>query len=310
MKSKAVVIYNNPVNAPPLHEEEARLEIVSGPEEGTLFQLVGGQVKLGRHSDNDIILKDLKASRFHAVIEKKHGHFIVRDLESQNGIYVNNQRVVESELSAGDFLSIGQVVLKYSENIHKPVPHMPPHLGIEESKKKNIKAALLVGVFILLALFFISIYFKPDVNQPITREPSQKMPPPTLFGEDFKTPLESSQTPLSSTESAENLYFKGEREFLDGNYERAIYYLKACLGLYPGHPLAQLYLQKSFKALDEEVKQAWEVGNLYLTTLEFDLAYAEFKRVVEILEFNPDSKLFNDYYHASKHNLLRLKENR
>ena len=305
MKNKAVVIYDK-VQPSPLHEE-SMLQIVSGPEEGTTFELVGSEVKLGRHSDNDIILKDLKASRFHAIIEKKHGHFIVRDLGSQNGIYINNQRVVESQLSNGDFLSVGQVVLKYSEKV-KSREASTPSLILSEEKKKNLKPYLWGGILLVLGALIASLYFNKDVpTEVVTRSPSQKSEQP-LFGEEWKTGEREVSIPLSSEQSAVQLFFKGEREFLSGNYERAIDYLKACLGLNPTHSLAQLYMQKSYSKLDEEVQKSWELGNLYLSTLEYDLALKEFNRIVEILDFNPDSKLFKDYYHVSKQNSQQLKE--
>lgn len=71
--------------------------------------LLGRQrITFGRHPDNTVCLKDDRASRFHCVIEPDgHGFFTVRDLESRNGIKVNDIKVTEARLVPGDVLRVG-----------------------------------------------------------------------------------------------------------------------------------------------------------------------------------------------------------
>lgn len=69
---------------------------------------------LGRHTDNDVVLDDLALSRFHARLEQRGARHVVVDLGSQNGTYVNGNRVAgELELKAGDRVGLGRYVAIY-----------------------------------------------------------------------------------------------------------------------------------------------------------------------------------------------------
>ncbi|MBI5496419.1 MAG: FHA domain-containing protein [Deltaproteobacteria bacterium] len=71
-------------------------------------------IALGRHTDNDIVLDDLALSRFHARLEQRNDRYIVVDLGSQNGVYVNGVRIEkEQPLKPGDRIGIGRYVAVY-----------------------------------------------------------------------------------------------------------------------------------------------------------------------------------------------------
>ncbi len=70
-------------------------------------ELSGGTVTIGRNPDNAIPLLDEKASRYHCVIERDNGAYVVRDLSSRNGTRVNDERVERAELRPGDVLKVG-----------------------------------------------------------------------------------------------------------------------------------------------------------------------------------------------------------
>lgn len=73
---------------------------------------VAGSMKIGRDKDNDLVLEDSEVSRFHAVIELMPGGWIVRDLNSTNGTWLNNSRVKErAAVKVGDKLRIGRTRL-------------------------------------------------------------------------------------------------------------------------------------------------------------------------------------------------------
>jgi DNA-binding NtrC family response regulator len=72
-----------------------------------------GAVVIGRVAGCDLQLKDASVSRQHARLEMRGGRATVIDLGSQNGTLVNNLRITERELVAGDVLTIGSAVLVY-----------------------------------------------------------------------------------------------------------------------------------------------------------------------------------------------------
>ena len=86
---------------------EPKLIAVDGPLRGRLFPLGAGERFMGRGPDNDIVLPDSSASRRHcSVTQQPDGTFVIRDLESHNGTFVNGLPVSERQLTASDEIRI------------------------------------------------------------------------------------------------------------------------------------------------------------------------------------------------------------
>ncbi|HWM94913.1 MAG TPA: adenylate/guanylate cyclase domain-containing protein [Thermoanaerobaculia bacterium] len=75
--------------------------------EDHVFPLAGARVRLGRGSDNDIVLSDVSVSRYHAELTRENGSWYVQDLKSTNGVEVNRVPVQRAPLQPGDRLGIG-----------------------------------------------------------------------------------------------------------------------------------------------------------------------------------------------------------
>ncbi|MGD8406335.1 MAG: FHA domain-containing protein [Anaerolineales bacterium] len=74
------------------------------------FELSKSQITLGRDPTNDIVLTDFKISRMHARIEiDAKGDVRLVDLESTNGSKVNDEKVSEAQLKAGDVITLGGI---------------------------------------------------------------------------------------------------------------------------------------------------------------------------------------------------------
>ena len=91
----------------------SRLVLVK--EDGTeaSFPLIKDSYTLGRHSNNDIVISDPKASSFHARIDRSPEGFLLVDLKSRNGCWVNGQRVDTVLLKTNDDLRLGMGRLLY-----------------------------------------------------------------------------------------------------------------------------------------------------------------------------------------------------
>lgn len=74
-----------------------------------------GSVKIGRSSDNDIVIPDVLASRHHATLVPVPGGAEIRDNRSINGTFVNGARVDTARLDEGDTVTIGNVDLLYRD---------------------------------------------------------------------------------------------------------------------------------------------------------------------------------------------------
>jgi adenylate cyclase len=71
-----------------------------------------GGLTLGRSSDNDIVLRDFSVSRHHAEVDEIDGIFKIRDLNSTNGVKVNDTFVTVANISPGDLVTIGNFELE------------------------------------------------------------------------------------------------------------------------------------------------------------------------------------------------------
>ena len=89
----------------------------AGPRYGQVLQLRGMATTIGRTPGCDIVIEDQAVSRQHARISIEGGdrsiHYILRDLASSNGTFINGRRTLAVELSSGDVIRIGQTELTF-----------------------------------------------------------------------------------------------------------------------------------------------------------------------------------------------------
>ncbi len=91
-----------------------RLLVIKGTDEGKQFELSSPQLGIGRDTQNQIRLHDTEVSRRHAEFITTDSGYVVRDVGSANGTFVNNKKISETLLQAGDRIQIGQTLLVYS----------------------------------------------------------------------------------------------------------------------------------------------------------------------------------------------------
>ncbi len=85
-----------------------------GKEPGRIFEIRSDRMTIGRSRDSDIFLEDLAVSRLHTTVGRDDGgNYLIRDENSANGTYVNNQRITEQPLEEGDEIQVGQTVLAF-----------------------------------------------------------------------------------------------------------------------------------------------------------------------------------------------------
>lgn len=91
-----------------------RLIALTGPLQGTSYELGDTDVTIGRSHQNQICISDYKVSRQHCSIRCEGDRFRVIDLQSHNGVLVNGTRVVEQSIESGDRIEIGGYIFLFS----------------------------------------------------------------------------------------------------------------------------------------------------------------------------------------------------
>ena len=99
----------------PAYEESAVASLVvrRGPNAGSRFPLEAEVTTAGRSQDSEIFLDDVTVSRRHAEVARTAQGFLVRDVGSLNGTYVNRERIEELLLADGDEVQIGKYRLVF-----------------------------------------------------------------------------------------------------------------------------------------------------------------------------------------------------
>lgn len=88
----------------PVHPPRAQAKPVELPRRRFL---------IGRGVETDLQIDDTLVSREHAVVEPRAGRFILTDLDSTNGTFVNGRRIHEWELEDGDIIRFGRHIVKF-----------------------------------------------------------------------------------------------------------------------------------------------------------------------------------------------------
>jgi hypothetical protein len=118
-------------NAIPIDIDESVEESNGLPENAFLivegvkvFPLVVPVVNIGRRLDNQLIIDDPRVSRNHAQLRAIKGRYVVFDLNSMGGTFVNGQRTSQTVLYPGDVISLAGVALIFGQDNPPPRPDL------------------------------------------------------------------------------------------------------------------------------------------------------------------------------------------
>lgn len=112
------------------------------------YPLLKEGITIGRNAGNTIVIDNLAVSSFHARIDATGSDFILTDLQSTNGTFVNDNKIVSHKLSHGDNIIIGKHVLlfvgtdkgKVEEAAEKPKLDMDKTMMLDTAKQKELLA--------------------------------------------------------------------------------------------------------------------------------------------------------------------------
>jgi len=301
------------------------LEQLSGQDKGQVFELKSDRIAIGRNDNNDIVIVGEAVSRYHASIERSEGGgYVVRDQQSKNGVQVNGISVNEAALRDGDVVQIGSFMFRYRVPIGSDLPtsmsdaEQEGNYGNIPGQEKPIKAGpnkrvviySVLGVVLLLVYMMSGGEDKPEVSTAVTDGglPSlpQPSPPANLKSQTQTTAVPGLEDPLLKGEDdpavrrgkeireAEQYFKKGQREYTNENYHRAVDQFRTALTLNKQHELASYYLSLSYFELEKQANKNFEIGRKYFEAMHYSRSIYHFQEVIALLEHRPGDKRIKD----------------
>jgi transcriptional regulator with GAF, ATPase, and Fis domain len=107
--------------------------VLSGPLSGQSFSVGPRAFSIGRQAGNSLQVLDPSASRRHCRIDPAEGGFVLRDLGSRQGTFVNGRPVQEHRLEEGDLIAVGETLLLFQSGEGEAVRPEPRPLVDEDA---------------------------------------------------------------------------------------------------------------------------------------------------------------------------------
>jgi hypothetical protein len=200
--------------------------------------LQGQRIRVGREVDNDIVILDMRSSRYHFELRAKPHGYDLKDLGGGNGTRLNGERVTTAKLSPGDTIAVGEseMVLLASESAPDTLAATAP---LSDAEVAGLSATLFIvlgfgGVLVVgfLAALSLFIFWKPT---------PEKAKAPAVVFED-KTPTAD----LSAwTEAAvEPVVDMADQRYNDADLLGARRFLQAVREVHPGHVKARGFAER------------------------------------------------------------------
>ncbi len=93
---------------------KCKLVVIKGAQRGIEFVIAGDVIRIGKAPENDLCLADETVSRVHFEIVRDAKGYLVRDMKSTNGTFLDSAEVKEAYLRAGSVIKAGEVELKFT----------------------------------------------------------------------------------------------------------------------------------------------------------------------------------------------------
>jgi hypothetical protein len=132
----------------------SKLVILNQGMTGRTFELALERTTVGRVEDNNFQIGDGSVSSHHAEIVLQGSDILVRDLNSTNGTFINNEKVTERVLKPGQTLRFGQVELKIDDGKPVTAPPVPapaapaapgaPAAPAPAAAKKTVEGTMII----------------------------------------------------------------------------------------------------------------------------------------------------------------------
>ena len=270
-----------------------RLLCMTGENKGTFYYLKGKRILMGRSNDSDIQILDIKASKKHVELVLKRNRYILSDLKSQNGVYINNVKEMQSNLNEGDKISIGTTVFKYTRiEVREDLNELQTDIakdnqGVDSKEKKKSKVPM-----ILIMGFLLYMFLEPEQKRS-ERKPAAEISN-TFLQNIRKSSKKLTEEDKEIKKKIDNIIHRGLRELREGNHFRAIEEFNNILVISPHHDRAEFYRNKTKQALDEEVKENFLRAKRDVDALKYRAAAVSYCDILKLLQGYDNDQRYKD----------------
>lgn len=153
-----------------------KLTIQSGAESGQTFEFTQDLIVIGRGTHGDIVLSDPAVSRHHCQIRREAEGYVIQDMGSVNGTFVNNELITAPcRLCDGDLITVGETVLAVQESGVTPAAEPSPRVAAEAPVGRELSAqpwALIGGgilALIIIGWVLAAVFSGPPAPTPAPR---------------------------------------------------------------------------------------------------------------------------------------------
>ena len=257
--------------------EFGRLRILKGAEVGATFVLKSSSIAIGRGEDVDVMIGDLKASRFHARLDYTKEGWVVSDLGSANGIFFQGEYIRKFNLRSGEHFTIGETIFEFiisdelSRVLLSPLPDpfeierqdlALAHQKVRVQNLSHSQKTVLAGGkkenksrTLLLLAAAAGAYFYFDTPSPAPKKATAATSKKAEGVEDNRALASYLPNTVSKDveKTADQYYWLGFREYMKGNYIRAKDNFELALQVNPSHDKARHYLASVEKENEDEI---------------------------------------------------------
>jgi pSer/pThr/pTyr-binding forkhead associated (FHA) protein len=100
-----------------MKDKSAKVDDITGKAfvvmNAQVFPIKKSVTSIGRKLSNDLVIRSSQVSRFHAEIRYQDEKFMLHDLDSTSGTFINNVQVEESALFSGDLILVANIPMMF-----------------------------------------------------------------------------------------------------------------------------------------------------------------------------------------------------
>lgn len=278
------------------------LTVLSGPSKGSTFQLVGQTISIGRDADNDIVIKDDKVSRKHALLTINPNGIYIENINPRNFITTQKGQVQNLIITTNTKIKLGdtqiviniptkQPAMSLANQAQSGFSHSSQKAKMSGLDKGRIRFYSIVALILGALAYFILSPGKKETDAPKfnTQEViTEKLEQTKEQLSNLKNRKIEDRNMIIFNQKVKSFYIKGFRDFQQGQFDRAIASFSACLSLSPSHQLCNKYLHLSQKKKDELIQYHMRSGRRSLDKKQYQSCMSSFKNVIYTIQNSSD----------------------